>query len=106
MDENDPARLEAFIHVVDGQQRVAHVLERVDRERDIESPGQIKLLAGRANELQFDPFASTKFEDPFLQIGEEIEFRPQWFDGCDVQSLARQIGRQDAGSSSNLEDFD
>ena len=36
MDENNPARLEAFVHVVDGQQRVAHVLERVDRERDVE----------------------------------------------------------------------
>ena len=93
MDESDPARPEAVIHIVDGQQRDAHVLERIDRERHIGLPRQIELLAGRVNEPQFDRLASTKFENAIMQIGKEIELGHQRFNGRDVQSLARQIGR-------------
>src|SRR5262249_10173004 len=89
MDESDPARLEAVIHVVDGPQRITHVFERVDRERHIELFGQVELLARGTDELQLDPFRLTELEYPSLQFTKEVEFGTQRFDGCHVQPLAR-----------------
>src|SRR6202048_1564651 len=63
MGEHDPAGPETVVHIVNGRQRVAHVLERVDRERHIEPPRQVKLFARGADELKFDRIASTEFED-------------------------------------------
>jgi len=93
MGEHDPAGPETVVHIVNGRQRVAHVLERVDRERHIEPPRQVKLFARGADELKFDRIASTEFEDAPLQIDKEIEFLSQRFNGRNVQPLARQIGR-------------
>src|ERR1700732_1174303 len=44
MDESNPARPEAVIHIVDGQERLAHVLKRVDCEGHIELAREIKLF--------------------------------------------------------------
>jgi hypothetical protein len=61
MDENNPARLEAFVHVVDGQQRVAHVL-------------------GRVNELQFDRIASTNSRTRFCRSVKKSNSGPSGFE--------------------------
>jgi len=66
MDQSDPAGLEAIIHVVDGPQRITHVLERIDRERHVELSAQIELLARGTDELQLDAFPLTEFEHPSL----------------------------------------
>jgi hypothetical protein len=101
----DPAGLEAVVHIVDGPQRLAHVLQRVDREGYVEPAREIKLFAFRTNEFQFDRIALTEFKDADLQVGEEVELLFQRFNGCDVQALARQIRCQDAGSGADLEHF-
>src|ERR1700737_3888432 len=91
MDERDPAGLEAVVHIVDGQQRLAHWLQGGDCEGYIEPAREIKLFAFRTNEFQFDRIASTEFKDADLQVGEEVELLSQRFNGCEVQALARQI---------------
>src|SRR6202022_3854996 len=63
MGERDPAGPEAVVHIVDGQQWLAHVLQRVDCEGYIEPAREIKLFAFRTNEFQFDRIASTEFKD-------------------------------------------
>src|SRR3984893_724107 len=53
MDERDPAGLEAVVHIVDGQQRLAHVLQRVDCEGYIEAARELKLFAFCQKEVEF-----------------------------------------------------
>ena len=65
---------QAVVHVVQGRERVGHVLERIDRECDVELARCMKVLTSGADQSEIKSPLPTEFQDGCLHIGEIIEF--------------------------------
>src|ERR1700730_2028121 len=102
MYESYPAGPETVVHIFDSQQRVAHVLQRVDREHDIERGRHIEFFSFRAKNTERNGIAVAIVKDLPLHIAKKVEFRCKGLQSRYLPPLTGEIIQQDAGAGSDL----